>query len=105
MRCFAVICENLDLEQQTLLAAHFGEQNYGFWHRMPSCWLLVCPETISATQLREQITKTIGLVPNYLVMQVTYWSSCIPNEWQEWFVKYWNGKKPGEGSEAEATSK
>lgn len=104
MNRFALVCDNLDIAQESALASFLGEHHYGFWHRLPNCWLMNCPDEVKISELKMQLVHLIGPEPNLMLLAVETWSASIPPEWHDWFAKYWNGTSRaslGKGSEKE----
>jgi len=90
MRKIAIVTANLTVEHEKKLAEYLGERNYGsFWHRMQNCWLLTCDESLSISQLCDEIME---LIPEarFFVLEVSRWQSFIPLDWTEWLTKHWD---------------
>jgi len=92
---YIIVASGLTDEQESLLAQRWSK--YGWWHAVPSCWLLHDSDQQStAVDLRDEI-QTIAPLARILVMQAdpkTWAGTAMTESNREWLTKYW----PPEGA-------
>jgi hypothetical protein len=92
MKYFIVAFQNIEIQEETNLRDTFGENGFKFWHRFPTVWIVVTPDDMDASGLRDMIFDVLGdrmyvIVTEFNAAEI---SVVLPPSYQEWFKKHLN---------------